>query len=92
MRTSLLVIGAIVLAIWLGLGARDGGLSGRLLAELVGLGLFAAFLAEVVVVGGAAARGVLRAGERGDRLASDDVGLIPPQLARRRRQMPPGDA
>ncbi|MTV26191.1 hypothetical protein FTX61_12340 [Nitriliruptoraceae bacterium ZYF776] len=85
MRTSLLVIGALVLAGWGVGGALGDGWSGRLLAELVGFGIFAAFAVEVVVVGGSAARGLLRAGERGDRLASADVSILPPQLTRRRR-------
>jgi hypothetical protein len=86
LRTSLLVIGSLVLLGWLVGGAVGGdGWSLRLLAELVGIGLFVSFAVEVVVVGGSAARGLLAAGERGDRLASADVSLLPPQLTRRRR-------
>jgi hypothetical protein len=87
LRISLLVIGALVLAAWVVAGVAGGdGWSLRLLAELVGFGLFAAFAVEFVVVGGSAARGMLRAGERGDRLAATDVSLLPPQLTRRRRR------
>ena len=50
-----------------------------------GLALALLFVAEVVIVGGSALRGMLAAGERGDRLASSDVSLLPPQLTRRRR-------
>jgi hypothetical protein len=39
---------------------------------------------EFVVVGGSALRGMLRAGERGERLASGDVMLLPPQVRRKR--------
>jgi hypothetical protein len=86
LRTSLTVVGSLVLLGWLAAGALGGqGWSLRLLAELIGMGLFASFAVEVVVVGGAAARGLLDAGERGDRLASADVSLLPPQLTRRRR-------
>jgi hypothetical protein len=86
LRTSLTVVGSLVLLGWLVVGAvGDQGWSLRLLAELVGIGLFVSFAVEVVVVGGSAARGLLDAGERGDRLASADVSLLPPQLTRRRR-------
>jgi hypothetical protein len=82
LRTILLVIGAIVLAVWLGVGLLGDGLRLRLLGELVGIGLLVAFVAEVVVVGGSAVRGLLVAGERGHRLSLWDVSLIPPQLRR----------
>jgi hypothetical protein len=86
LRTSLIAVGSLVLLGWLVAGAvADQGWSLRLLAELVGFGLFVSFAVEVVVVGGSAARGLLDAGERGDRLASADVSLLPPQLTRRRR-------
>ncbi len=85
-RLVLASLGVIVLGAWLALGVFGGsGFEPRLLGELVGLALLVAFLAEVVVVGGAAIRGMLRAGERGDRLAGSDVSLLPPQLTRRRR-------
>jgi hypothetical protein len=85
LRRSLLTIAVLVLVTWLTLGAIEGALTARLLAELVGLGLLASFLVEVVVVGGGAVRGMLAAGERGDRLSGGDVSLLPPQLTRRRR-------
>lgn len=83
-RRSLLAVGALVVVGWALLGLLGDGWSLRTLAELVGLGLLAAFVIEVVVVGGSALRGLLAAGERGDRLASGDVSLLPPQLGRRR--------
>lgn len=86
MGMSLAVIGTSIVVIWLVAGVVSGQLRGRLLGELVGLGLLAAFLVEVVVVGGAALRGVLRAGDRGERLAGSDVSLVPPQVLRRRRR------
>lgn len=86
LRRSLTVIGGLVVAGWLVAGAFGDGWSLRLLAELVGFGLFASFAVEVVVVGGSAARGMLDAGARGDRLAAADVSLLPPQLTRRRRR------
>jgi hypothetical protein len=86
LRTSLTVIAALVVLAWVAVGAVTGTWTVRTLAELAGFGLFAAFAVEVVVVGGAAARGLLTAGERGDRLASADVSLLPPQLLRRRRR------
>lgn len=85
-RLVLTSLGVVVLGVWLAVGVfGEQGLRPRLLAELVGLALLLAFLAEVVVVGGAALRGMLRAGERGERLAGSDVSLLPPQLTRRRR-------
>jgi hypothetical protein len=71
--------------LWIVAAVREGWPAFGRLGELVGFGLLAAFVIELVVVGGAALRGMLRAGERGERLSSDDVGLIPPQLRRRRR-------
>lgn len=85
LRGQLLAIAGLVVVGWFVLGLLGDGLTARLLAELTGLGVFLAFLAEVVVVGGSAVRGMLRAGERGERLASADVTLLPPQLRGRRR-------
>lgn len=85
-RLVLSSLAVVVLGTWLAVGVLgEQGLQPRLLAELVGLALLLAFLAEVVVVGGAALRGMLRAGEQGERLAGSDVSLLPPQLTRRRR-------
>lgn len=86
MGVALSVIGVVVLVTWLVVGALHGGVDGRLLGELVGYGLLVAFVIEFLVVGGAAIRGMLAAGARGDRLAEDDVSLLPPQLTRRRRR------
>jgi len=85
LRRQLAVIAVLVVVAWVALGVARGTWTGASLAELAGLGVLLAFLAEVVVVGGAAVRGLLAAGERGDRLASGDVALLPPQLRRRRR-------
>ena len=87
LRVMLVVIAALVITVWIILGVTRGeGLALARLAELAGLGLLLAFLGEVVVVGGSAVRGLLEAGERGDRLASSDVSLLPPQLTRRCRR------
>ncbi|MEX0868994.1 MAG: hypothetical protein WD011_04915 [Nitriliruptoraceae bacterium] len=86
LRRSLtfVVVGALVS--WPVFGvARGVGLSLRLLGELAGWAALAAFVIELVIVGGAAMRGLIRAGARGDRLARGDVTLVPPQLLRRRR-------
>lgn len=84
-RLVLTSLAVLVLVAWLAIGIFGvAGFDPRLLGELLGLALLVAFLAEVVVVGGAAIRGMLRAGERGDRLAGSDVSLLPPQLTRRR--------
>jgi len=52
----------------------------------LGVALGLVFVAELVIVGGSALRGMLRAGDRGERLAGSDVGLLPPRLGRRRRR------
>jgi len=85
LRTVLAAIGVAVAVLWVAIGVARDGPSARLLAELAGLGLMGAFVVEVVVVGGAAVRGMLAAGERGDRLARGDVSLLPPQVGRRLR-------
>ena len=48
------------------------------------LALAGMFLVEVVVVGGSALRGMLRAGDRGERLAGGDVGPAPAAADRTR--------
>lgn len=85
LRAMLIVLGTVVVVSWLAFGALQGSLRPRLLGELTGLAVLLAVALEIVVVGGAAVRGMLAAGARGDRLAADDVSLLPPQLSRRRR-------
>ena len=78
---TLVVVGWLVDGI-----VGDTGFRLRVLGELGGLALLATFVAEVVVVGGASVRGMLRAGDRGERLAGSDVSLLPPQLRGCRRR------
>ena len=80
------VLTALAIVAWIVSGLAGDGLSVRSLGNWVGLALGLLFIAEVVLIGGAALRGLLRAGERGERLASGDVGILPPQLTRRRRR------
>lgn len=84
-RRSAVRIGAAVAVAWVvvALVSRTPRLD--VLAGLVLVGLAVMFVVEVVVVGGSAMKGLLRAGERGERLASDDVAIVPPQLLRRGR-------
>jgi hypothetical protein len=84
LRRSLTLLAAAALVLWLVGGAVRGGLSLRGLVELSGVALLLALLVEFLVVGGAAVGGALRAGGRGERLSSDDVRLVPPQLQARR--------
>jgi hypothetical protein len=85
LRRVALVLAALVLLGWVADGVLGaGGFRLRMLGELTGIALLLAIAAEIVVVGGAALAGMLRAGERGERLARADVSLIPPQLRRRR--------
>ncbi len=86
LRMLLVVIAGLVLLAWLVHSLAGDGFALTALAEFAGLGLLLAFVAEVVVVGGSAVRGLLEAGERGERLAGSDVSLLPPQLTRRRRR------
>lgn len=79
-RTSVLVLGSGVLVAWTALSLLGDGFEVRVLGGLVGLALALLFVVELVVVGGAAVRGMLRAGERGERLASRGVGLLPPRM------------
>ncbi|MEX2549428.1 MAG: hypothetical protein WD638_04315 [Nitriliruptoraceae bacterium] len=85
LRMSFSVLGVAVVVVFTLASVIGGRVSWPLLGELIGLALLAAFVLEVVVVGGSALRGMLTAGERGERLARDDVSLIPPQLLRRAR-------
>jgi hypothetical protein len=86
LRRQAVVILALVVVAWLVLGLRTGGPTGRTLAELSGLGVLLAVASELVIVGGAAVKGLLVAGDRGDRLAAADVSLLPPQVSRRLRR------
>lgn len=85
LRRTLLGLLAVIVTTFLVVSAARGSVELLLLAELVGLGVLLAFGIEVVVVGGAALRAMLAAGERGERLAGQDVGLLPPQVLRRAR-------
>ncbi len=88
LRRVLAALASLVLLTFVLVSLARGEAQPALLAELVGLALLAAFLIEVVVVGGTALRGMLTAGERGERLASADVGLLPPQILRRAQGLP----
>jgi uncharacterized membrane protein len=80
LRRSLVLLCLATLVLWLIGGAVRGGLTLRALIELSGVALLLALLVEFLIVGGAALGGALRAGGRGERLASADVRLVPPQL------------
>lgn len=84
LRRWLVLLVVAVPTVWLVAGAVSGGPDPARLAELAGAALLLSILVEAVVVGGAAVRGALRAGARGERLASRDVTLLPPQLHRDR--------
>lgn len=82
---SAVVMFTLALVAWMGSGWLGSGLDTGDLPGFVGLAFGGMFLAELVFVGGSALRGLLRAGERGERLAGGDVGILPPQVRRRRR-------
>ena len=83
LRWTVSLLGGGAVAGWLIAGAVTGQLTVAGLFVWVGVALGALFVAEVVLVGGSALRGMLRAGERGHRLAGGDVGLLPPQVGGR---------
>jgi len=86
----MLLLAATLLA-WLIGGMLGDGPTLRSLAGLLGVALLLSLLVEVVLVGGAAVAAALRAGARGERLAAQDVSLLPPQVAARlRRRRAPG--
>lgn len=82
LRASALVLGLLAVTGWAVVGVLRGGPVLADLGDWVGLAVGAMFVVEVVVVGGSAARGMVRAGDRGDRLAGRDVGLLPPRMRR----------
>lgn len=86
LRASAIVIGVAVaagsLVTWLVAGSLAIG-------TWLFAGLAAMFLVELVVVGGSALFGMLRAGEQGHRLARGDVSLLP-ATRRRVEQEGPG--
>lgn len=79
---SAAALGTLAVATWLVVGLASGGPALADLGGYLGLAAGGMFVAELVVVGGAAVRALLRAGERGERLAQRDVGLLPPQVTR----------
>lgn len=85
LRRWLVLLVVAVPTVWLVAGLATDGLRPARLAELAGVGILLTIVVEAVVVGGAAVRGALRAGARGERLSSADVTLLPPQLRRRGR-------
>jgi hypothetical protein len=86
LRRWLVLLLLATLTAWLIGGLLGDGPTLRGLTGLLGVAVLLALLVEVVVVGGAAVGGALRAGERGDRLAAADVSLLPPQLSSRLRR------
>ena len=86
LRRVVLVLTVVVIVGWIAIGTTsDAGFRLRVLGELTGLALLVAIAAEILIVGSVALAGMLRAGERGDRLAGSDVSLLPPQVRRGRR-------
>lgn len=81
---SALALAAAAVVGWVVTSLVTGSWRGGTLGNWMGLALAGMLLVELWVVGGSALRGMLRAGEEGHRLAGDDVGILPPQLRRRR--------
>lgn len=82
LRRSAVILLGLALAAWLLVGVATGGPELGDAGGYLGAAVAGMFLVEVVVVGGSAVRGMLRAGEQGERLAGGDVSLLPPQLRR----------
>lgn len=91
-RASVLVLTALVLLAWVVVSLAGDGFDLATLGGLVGLAFIVLFVVELVVVGGAALRGMLRAGERGERLSSEGVGLFPPRMPSLEERGVRGDA
>lgn len=87
-----LVVGWVVVTV-VGLAVSAGlvgGLDGAVVLLWIGLGTAGLVATLVVAIAVSAMRGVLRVGDRGQRLAGDDVGLTPPQVRRRRGEQEEG--
>lgn len=86
LRRVVLGLAVVVSVGWVIIGiTSDAGFELRVLGEMTGLALLVAIAAEIVIVGSVALTAMLRAGERGERLAGSDVSLLPPQVRRGRR-------
>lgn len=84
LRASAIVLGAAAVVGWVVAGVAGDGVHVADLGGWIGAALLGMFVVELVVVGGSALAGMLRAGDRGERLAGRDVGLLPPQVTGRR--------
>lgn len=81
-RLVRVLVGAAAVSI-LGIGVTwgvTGGVSGTGVLLWVGVGALLLVVGAMLVLSVSALRGMLRAGDRGDRLAGGDVGLLPPQV------------
>jgi hypothetical protein len=85
-RRSATVLLGLALGAWVVTSVAGAGFDPTDLGGWIALALAGMFVAEIVFVGGSALRGMLRAGEQGERLAGGDVGLLPTQLMRRRKR------
>lgn len=86
LRRQLVIVAVGIVVVWLAIGLARGSLTLGLFGEVAGFGVLVAVALEIFIVGGAALRGMLRAGERGERLAGPDVSLLPPQVTCRMRR------
>lgn len=81
-RATAAVVAVLVVVGWLVAGLLGDGVRLADLGDWTGLGLGIVVVSEVVVVGRAAVRAERRAAVRGERLGSEDIGLLPPRLPR----------
>jgi len=82
MRRFAIALGSLTFVLVVLRAVADGGFSGQMVAETVGLVLLLALFGEVVIVGSVAIRGARRAARSGQRLSQGDVALVPPQVGR----------
>lgn len=77
-----------VLVVGLGAAVTEAlaGLTREGLLLWVGLGAVGLVTSAITLLAASALAGMIRAGDRGERLAGDDVGLSPPQVRRRARR------
>lgn len=83
-RRSAILVGVSAGLAWLVVGLVTGGPRVGDLGSYAFIAIACMIVVEFVVVGGSALRGMLRAGERGERLSGRDVMLLPPQVRRKR--------
>jgi hypothetical protein len=86
-RMAVVALGwVLVIALGAAVTAALAGLTRGALLLWLGLGAVGLVASAITLIAASAVGGMVRAGDRGQRLSSDDVGLSPPQVRRRARR------